>query len=192
MLADVDRGLRPRDHRALAAAARHGAARPRAVPLVGLCGAGLRRGRAAGSTSCAQEGKIDLIGGTNFDTPHTEALVAAGVPLASMQVQYSLLDARPENGLVDACRRARRPAPLLRHGGGRLPERRAGSAQPEPQPPFENRSLTKYKLIIDDFGGWALFQELLAALRADRRPPRRRHRHGREPLRCSTGRWSRR
>jgi aryl-alcohol dehydrogenase-like predicted oxidoreductase len=37
-------------------------------------------------------------------------------------------------------------------------------------PPHENRSLTKYKLIIDDFGGWALFQELLRALRviADR------------------------
>ena len=42
--------------------------------------------------------------------------------------------------------------------------------RPEPQPPFENRSLTKYKLIIDDFGGWALFQALLqrAAPIADR------------------------
>ena len=45
-----------------------------------------------------REGKINLIGGTNFDTPRTEALVAAGVPLASMQVQYSLLDARPRTG----------------------------------------------------------------------------------------------
>ncbi len=37
-------------------------------------------------------------------------------------------------------------------------------------PPFENRSLTKYLLIIEEFGGWALFQELLRALRrvADR------------------------
>jgi aryl-alcohol dehydrogenase-like predicted oxidoreductase len=35
---------------------------------------------------------------------------------------------------------------------------------------LENRSLVKYKLIIDDFGGWRLFQELLATLRriADR------------------------
>jgi aryl-alcohol dehydrogenase-like predicted oxidoreductase len=35
---------------------------------------------------------------------------------------------------------------------------------------LENRSLTKYKLIIDDFGGWALFQALLRCLRviADR------------------------
>jgi aryl-alcohol dehydrogenase-like predicted oxidoreductase len=35
---------------------------------------------------------------------------------------------------------------------------------PEPRPPFENRSLTKYRLIIDEFGGWDLFQELLDVL----------------------------
>ena len=115
------------------------------------------------------EGKINLIGGTNFDTPHTEALVAAGVPLASMQVQYSLLDARAENGLVDACRK--NDIRLLCYGtvaGGFLSDRWLG--RPEPQPPFENRSLTKYKLVIDDFGGWSLFQQLLQTLRriADR------------------------
>src|SRR3954469_4470167 len=52
-----------------------------------------------------EEGKIDLIGGTNFDTDHTEKLVAAGVPLATMQVQYSLLDSRPEHALVTAARK---------------------------------------------------------------------------------------
>jgi aryl-alcohol dehydrogenase-like predicted oxidoreductase len=115
------------------------------------------------------EGKIHLLGGTNFDTPHTEALLAAGVPLASMQVQYSLLDARPENRLVEACEGL--AVKLLCYGtvaGGFLSDRWLG--KPEPAPPFENRSLTKYKLIIDDFGGWELFQSLLAALRrvADR------------------------
>ncbi|WP_298726741.1 aldo/keto reductase, partial [uncultured Ferrovibrio sp.] len=30
--------------------------------------------------------------------------------------------------------------------------------------PLANRSLTKYKLIIEDFGGWDLFQELLGVL----------------------------
>jgi aryl-alcohol dehydrogenase-like predicted oxidoreductase len=52
--------------------------------------------------------------------------------------------------------------------GGFLSDRWLGCA--EPAPPFENRSLTKYKLIIDDFGGWALFQKLLQSLRnvADR------------------------
>jgi diketogulonate reductase-like aldo/keto reductase len=35
---------------------------------------------------------------------------------------------------------------------------------------FENRSLIKYKLVIDDIGGWDLFQALLRTLRgiADR------------------------
>ena len=32
--------------------------------------------------------------------------------------------------------------------------------------PLENRSLVKYKLIIDDFGGWELFQQLLRVLKA--------------------------
>ena len=108
-------------------------------------------------------GKVELIGGTNFDTPSTRALLQAGVPLATMQVQYSLLDARPEHGLVDLCRKS--DVRLLCYGsvaGGFLADRWLG--MPEPQPPFENRSLTKYKLIIDDFGGWSLFQELLRVL----------------------------
>jgi aryl-alcohol dehydrogenase-like predicted oxidoreductase len=82
-----------------------------------------------------------------------------------MQVQYSLLDSRPEHGLVAFCRENN--VRLLCYGtvaGGFLSERWLGAA--EPRPPFENRSLTKYKLIIDDFGGWALFQELLARLAA--------------------------
>jgi aryl-alcohol dehydrogenase-like predicted oxidoreductase len=116
-----------------------------------------------------REGKIDLIGGTNFDTAHTLRLVEAGVPLAAMQVQYSLLDARPEHAMVAVCRR--HDIGLLVYGtvaGGFLVDSWLG--KPEPKPPLENRSLTKYKLIIDDFGGWTLFQELLRALRgvADR------------------------
>ena len=116
-----------------------------------------------------EEGKINLIGGTNFDTPHTEELLVAGVPLVSMQVQYSLIDARPEHGLIDLC--ARHGVHLLSYGsvaGGFLGDKWLW--QDEPQPPFENRSLAKYKLIIDDFGGWELFQELLRVLRmiADR------------------------
>jgi aryl-alcohol dehydrogenase-like predicted oxidoreductase len=110
------------------------------------------------------EGKIHQIGGTNFDTPHTRALLDAGVPLVSMQVQYSLLDQRPENELVALCQE--RGLKLLCYGtvaGGFLSERWLGV--PEPQEPFGNRSLVKYKLIIDDFGGWPLFQTMLTTLR---------------------------
>jgi aryl-alcohol dehydrogenase-like predicted oxidoreductase len=110
------------------------------------------------------EGKIDRIGATNFDTPHTRALLDAGVPLVSMQVQYSLLDRRPEHALVGLC--AERGVKLLCYGtvaGGFLSERWLGA--PEPPEPSANRSLVKYKLILDDFGGWPLFQELLEILR---------------------------
>jgi len=112
-----------------------------------------------------REGKIHLLGGTNFDTPHSAELIAHGFPLVSMQVQYSLLDARPEHGLVALGRR--HGMQLLCYGsvaGGFLSDRWLG--RPEPRPPFENRSLTKYKLIIDDFGGWELFQHLLTSLRS--------------------------
>ncbi|HWT96115.1 MAG TPA: aldo/keto reductase [Terriglobales bacterium] len=116
-----------------------------------------------------QEGKINLIGGTNFDTDHTRRMVEAGVPIASMQVQYSLLDARPENALVAYSRQ--HDIHLLCYGsvaGGFLGDRWLGQAEPTGQ--LENRSLTKYKLIIEDFGGWDLYQALLRCLRqiADR------------------------
>jgi aryl-alcohol dehydrogenase-like predicted oxidoreductase len=115
-------------------------------------------------TELQMAGKIDQLGGTNFDMPHTAVLLDAGMKLASMQVQYSLLDARPENGLVALA--ARHGIGLLCYGalaGGFLGERWLG--QPEPKGPLENRSLTKYKLIIDDFGGWDLFQALLRLLK---------------------------
>ncbi len=116
-------------------------------------------------TELQQAGKIALIGGTNFDTPHTLKLLDAGVPLATMQAQYSLLDRRPEGGLA-----ALPGIAMLCYGtvaGGFLGD--AWLGQPEPGA-LENRSLVKYRLIIEDFGGWALFQELLRALRqiADR------------------------
>ncbi len=110
-----------------------------------------------------KEGKIRLLGGTNFDTPHSQALLDAGFALVSMQVQYSLLDARPEHGLTQLA--AGRGFKLLCYGtlaGGFFSEKWLG--QTEPQEPFTNRSLTKYKLIIEDFGGWDLFQALLKVL----------------------------
>lgn len=115
-----------------------------------------------------QAGKIHKVSGTNFDTAHMVEMVQAGVPLTTMQVQYSLLDARPQKQMAEAA--AVHGVELLCYGtvaGGFLGDRWLG--QPEPAD-FENRSLIKYKLIIDDLGGWELFQGLLRALRriADR------------------------
>ncbi len=108
-------------------------------------------------------GKIAHIGLTNFDVPRTAEILEAGVPVISMQLQYSLLDERPDNGMIDLCRR--HGIAVICYGtvaGGFLSERWAGCR--EPGPDLVNRSLIKYKLIIEDFGGWDLFQDLLRTL----------------------------
>ena len=110
-----------------------------------------------------QSGKIDRIGVTNYDMAHLGQLLDAGVPVAVHQLQYSLIDDRPEHGMVAFCKD--HGIALLCYGtlaGGFFAPRWLGAA--EPQTPFTNRSLTKYKLIIDEFGGWDLFQQLLSAL----------------------------
>ncbi|MFM8609859.1 MAG: aldo/keto reductase [Burkholderiaceae bacterium] len=108
------------------------------------------------------EGLIRHIGGTNFDSVHTEQLLDAGVPIVSMQVQYSLLDRRAAGAMSALC--ARSPVKLLCYGtlaGGLLTP--AWLNAPEPDT-LTNRSHIKYKLVIDDFGGWDAFQRLLHLL----------------------------
>ncbi len=108
-------------------------------------------------------GKIREIGVTNFDVAHLEEILHAGIGVVSNQVQYSVLDHRPERGMVSLCQRW--GIALLCYGtvmGGLLSPRYLGA--PEPDHP-ENRSVVKYKLIADDFGGWDLFQQMLTTLR---------------------------
>ena len=108
-------------------------------------------------------GKVVLIGTTNFDTARLSEVVANGVRVATNQLQYSVLDHRPEHGLAAFC--AAHDIKLLCYGtlaGGFIGERWLGA--PEPRPPFANRSLVKYRLIIEDFGGWRRLQELLSVL----------------------------
>ncbi|KAA2313681.1 aldo/keto reductase [Pseudooceanicola sediminis] len=110
------------------------------------------------------EGRIQFVSGTNFDTDHVAAMLAAGVPIRTMQVQYSLLDRRPEKRMADLAAEA--GVNFLCYGtvaGGFLSDRWLGVADPGAE--MENRSLIKYKLIIDDLGGWDLFQALLGTLR---------------------------
>jgi aryl-alcohol dehydrogenase-like predicted oxidoreductase len=109
-------------------------------------------------------GKIAQIGVTNFDTQRLGELVSAGIPVVSHQVQYSLLDDRPAVSMVDFCRA--HDIVLLCYGtvaGGFLSERWLGKDEPN-RADVTNRSLIKYQLIIEDFGGWDLFQELLRVL----------------------------
>ncbi|MFN0179773.1 MAG: aldo/keto reductase [Gemmatimonadales bacterium] len=111
-----------------------------------------------------RDGKIRLVGLTNFDTVRLRECLTTGVPLASVQLQYSVLDQRPARGL-DRVADANRVA-LLCYGtlaGGFLSDRWLGAPEPAEA---ENRSLVKYRLVIDDIGGWPAFQRALAALAA--------------------------
>jgi aryl-alcohol dehydrogenase-like predicted oxidoreductase len=108
-------------------------------------------------------GKIRHVGLTNFDQQRLSEIVGGGAPITAHQLQYSVIDRRPAAGLAAYC--AEKGIGLLCYGavaGGFLSERYLG--EPDPVPPLENRSLVKYRLIIDEFGGWNRFQEMLAAL----------------------------
>lgn len=116
-------------------------------------------------TELQQAGKIRNIGVTNFDGKHLKELVEAGVKIVSNQVQYSVLDRRPEDDLYSI--QEQHGISFLNFGsiaGGFLTDRYL--ATPAPSPPFENRSLTKYRLIIEENGDWAFFQGLLRILRS--------------------------
>jgi aryl-alcohol dehydrogenase-like predicted oxidoreductase len=110
------------------------------------------------------EGKIRHLGLTNFDTQRLEEITASGVRIVSNQVQYSIIDRRPEVRMSAFCQTHR--VWLLTYGtvcGGLISERYLD--QPEPQPSaLTTASLRKYKQMIDQWGGWALFQELLQVL----------------------------
>jgi aryl-alcohol dehydrogenase-like predicted oxidoreductase len=111
-----------------------------------------------------ESGKIRHLALTNFDTERLELILDRGIPIVSNQVQYSLVDRRPEVAMSDLCRR--RGVVLLTYGtfaGGLFAERYLGRAEPG-RAELTTASLQKYKRMIDAWGGWALFQDLLAAL----------------------------
>jgi aryl-alcohol dehydrogenase-like predicted oxidoreductase len=111
------------------------------------------------------EGKIRHLALTNFDTEHLRVILDNGIPIVSNQVQYSLVDQRPEMRMAEFCRD--HAITLLTYGtllGGLLSEKYLGCPEPG-RSALETASLRKYKNMVDAWGGWALFQELLATLR---------------------------
>ncbi|MFQ5527306.1 MAG: aldo/keto reductase [Thermoanaerobaculia bacterium] len=108
-------------------------------------------------------GKIRCLGLTNVAASELEELERAGIWIEANQVQYSTMDRRPERGLTRLC--SRTGTQLLCYGalaGGFLSDRYLGELPP-PEPQV-NRSLTKYRLIVDEFGGWPALQGLLVVL----------------------------
>ncbi len=119
-------------------------------------------------TELRAAGKIRHVGATNFDAVRMAEMLDAGVPLVSNQVQYSLLDRRPEQHMVPLAERHQ--FSLLCYGalaGGFLADRFLEQSPPEVP---ANRSQRKYRVIIEEVGGWTVYQRLLQALRtiADR------------------------
>jgi aryl-alcohol dehydrogenase-like predicted oxidoreductase len=106
------------------------------------------------------EGKVKSVGLTNFDTERMEVMNDACLQI----------DRRPEVRMAQFCKKNK--SSLLAYGticGGLMSERYLG--RPEPAlSALDTLSLKKYKRMVDAWGGWELFQELLSALKkiADR------------------------
>ena len=114
---------------------------------------------------CQRKGKIGNLGVNNWDRDQIGIFTEAGFDIVSAQVQYSVLDRRPSGGLTPWANA--HDMQFLCYGtlaGGFLTE--AWLGVPDPGFVFENRSLVKYRLIIDEFGSWDQFQQLLGALQA--------------------------
>ncbi len=112
-----------------------------------------------------REGKIRQLAITNFDTKHLGLITDYSIRIVSNQVQYSLVDRRPEARMTAFC--GEHAITLLTYGtvlGGLLSEKYVG--RPEPgRSQLNTASLQKYKNMIDAWGGWALFQELLVVVK---------------------------
>ncbi|MEQ1942062.1 aldo/keto reductase [Mesorhizobium sp. VNQ89] len=108
-----------------------------------------------------EEGLIGAIGVTNFDAAHLRVALSDGVPLATNQVSFSLVDRRAAGDLSALCRE--KGVKLLAYGtlcGGFLSEKWLGKPEPTEIPDW---SRSKYKRFIDVAGGWEPFQGILTA-----------------------------
>jgi len=103
------------------------------------------------------------VGVTNFNAEMLEVALDQDIALVSNQVQFSIVDQRPLLGRVQSvC--VERGIHLLAYGvlcGGLLTDAYLGSPKPQPDSP----SKAKHLQIIELWGGWEQFQDLLWTLR---------------------------
>ena len=112
------------------------------------------------------KGIIKHLGLTNFDTERMQIMIDSGIQIVSNQVQYSIIDRRPEVKLAPFC--LKHNISLLAYGsicGGLLSERYLGRMQEPSAAELNTLSLRKYKRMVDAWGGWNLFQDLLSTLK---------------------------
>jgi aryl-alcohol dehydrogenase-like predicted oxidoreductase len=111
------------------------------------------------------EGLIKHLGLTNFDTERMQIMIDSGLQIVTNQVQYSIIDRRPEVKMIPFC--LEHNISLLAYGsicGGLISERYLGRIEPSTAE-LDTLSLRKYKKMIDVWGGWNLFQDLLLTLK---------------------------
>jgi len=111
------------------------------------------------------EGKITELSLTNFDTQRLETICNHNICISSNQVQYSIIDQRPKTQMVPFCQTHN--IKLLAYGvvcGGLLTDKYYQKPEPKSHQ-LNTASLVKYKRMIDHWGGWGLFQELLSVLK---------------------------
>ncbi|XP_034027600.1 uncharacterized oxidoreductase At1g06690, chloroplastic-like isoform X2 [Thalassophryne amazonica] len=114
-----------------------------------------------------QDGVIRELALTNFDTQRLEEIISKGIRISSNQVQYSVIDQRPAARMEAFC--LANDIQLLTYGtlaGGLLSGCYLGKAEPKSSAELYTASLSKYKEMIDTWGGWSLFQDLLYTLEA--------------------------
>lgn len=112
-----------------------------------------------------EQGLIGAIGLTNVDSAHLNLAIASGIPIVSNQVSFSLLDRRAAQGMTELC--TQHGVKLLAYGtvaGGLLSERWLGSAEPVWDDASTSWSLNKYRRFIEQVGGWAVYQQLMATV----------------------------
>ncbi|GMH32447.1 hypothetical protein BSKO_00281 [Bryopsis sp. KO-2023] len=121
---------------------------------------------------CQEKGMIKSLGATNIGVDALTQIVDAGVPMVSNQVQFSLLDRRPLNGMVQYCQE--NDIRLLTYGsvgGGLLSDRYV--EQPEKglfgkakykEVEQSTSSQKMYYRMVNYFGGTDLWRELLQTM----------------------------
>ena len=112
------------------------------------------------------EGIIKHIGLTNFDTERIQIMIDSDLQIVSNQVQYSIIDRRPEVKMIPFC--LEHNISLLAYGsicGGLVVRALSGKNREPSTAELNTLSLRKYKKMIDAWGGWNLFQDLLSTLK---------------------------
>ena len=110
------------------------------------------------------EGKIKYLGLTNFDTERIKIIIKNNFKIISNQIQFSILDQRPEKIMIPFF--IKYGIKILSYGtllGGFFSEKYLNADEPT-RAELTTASLQKYKNMIDIWGGWQLFQELLEVL----------------------------